>query len=436
MHTHSHKSRFSEQQTHIRLGHLMAYLLNIRAVKIWPGWLFLLLGLVVADASYGQGTGGTTASSSLCSANPGTWTVRDGIISRKLTGYTYSNTGADLSKPIGGWDKYYAQRIITEKESESTTYKKASNLTELKSKLRSATAGDTIFVVGTADILVTERLAIPSGVTLASNRGQAISNVSGAHVSDGFALGALLRIDDLAIGSPSLLVVEGDNVRITGLRLRGPQREVHPWDEGNDRVGIMNASFGKAPKNKMLEIPSEGYENLEVDNCELFQWPQSAIYVGHGGSACIRNNYIHHNQRWKSGYGVGLQGEAKVSIEENLFAFNRHCVAGTGYPSQEYTARHNVVLAGNNPPFDMHGLIEGCSNNVNNSWDCYQTKKAVADRGFDYDVTGSSSVGGFWHFGRSETNETLPPDNQIGGKKIHITRNTVASVTNNHSPWT
>ena len=426
MRTHSHKSRSSEQQTHIRLGYLMAYLLN-RALKIWPGWLFLLLGLAVADASYGQDTGRMAESSSLCSAIPEEWMVRDGIISKKLTDYTYSGPGADLSKPVGGWDKYYAKRIITEKQSESSTYKKASNLTQLRDKLHSATAGDTIFVVGTADILITEKLVIPPGVTLASNRGQAISNVRGNHISNGFALGALLHIDDLANGLPSLLIVEGDNVRITGLRLRGPQREVHPWGEGNDRVGIINSSLG-----------SSGHENLEVDNCELFQWPQSAIYVGHGGSACVRNNYIHHNQRWKAGYGVGLQGEAKVSIEENLFAFNRHCVAGTGYPTQEYTARHNVVLASNNPPFDMHGLIEGCPYGLNDkTWDCNKTQEV-----FGYDVTGTSRVGtgsgeGHWHFGRSNQlspKATQPPDNQIGGKKIHITKNTVASVTNNYKP--
>ncbi len=423
MRTHSRKIRSSDQQTHVRLGHLMAYLLN-RAMKIWPGWLFLLLGLAVADTSYGQDTGG----SSLCSTIPETWTVRDGIISKKLTNYTYSGTGANLSKPIGGWDKYYAQRIITEKESNSSTYTKVSTLTELKAALSSATKGDTVFVVGNAEILITEKLVIRSGVTLASNRGQALSNVSGSHVSDGFALGALLHIDDLVGGRSNLLIVGGDNVRITGLRLRGPQREVHPWGEGYDRSGIMNASAGP---------PSVGRKNLEVDNCELFQWPFNAIYVGHGGTACVRNNYIHHNQRWKLGYGIGLQGGAKVSIEENLFAFNRHCVAGTGYPTQEYTARHNVVLASNNPPFDMHGLIESCPSSITDIWECEQTS-----RSFSYDVAGDLRVGKkegeeFWHFGRSSqlsANEAQPPDNQIGGKKIHITHNTVASVTNQYKP--
>ena len=138
--------------------------------------------------------------------------------------------------------------------------------------------------------------------------------------------------------------------------------------------------------------------------------------------------------------GVGLQGEARVSIEENLFAFNRHCVAGTGYPTQEYTARHNVVLASNNPPFDMHGLIESCPDGLNDStWDCNKTQEV-----FGYDVTGTSRVGtgsgeGYWHFGRSSqtadgTTSDPPPDNQIGGKKIHITRNTVTSVTNQYKP--
>ena len=190
-------------------------------------------------------------------------------------------------------------------------------------------------------------------------------------------------------------------MRITGLRLRGPQREVHPWGEHHDWIGIRNGFRN-----------TSGNQNLEVDNCELFQWPQSAIYVAHEGTACVRNNYIHHNQRWKSGYGVGLQGSAKVSIEENLFAFNRHCVAGTGYPTQEYTARHNVVLASNNPPFDMHGLIEGGSG----GWD-------YMNAGTPYSSClnpGSPNVPG------------LPCE--VGGNIIRIDHNTVTSVSNNHRP--
>ena len=431
MHTQAHKSRFSESQTHIRLGSLIAYLLNSRAMKIWPGWFFLMLGLAVAGVSYGQDTEGATESSSLCSTVPETWSVRDGIISKKLTNYTYSGTGADLSKPIGGWDKYYAQRIITEKESNGSTYTRVDNFDSLEVALGRAggpcgSTRDTVFVVGTADIKFKRKLEIPCNVTLASNRGQVLSDVSGNHISDGFALGALLYIDKI-VGGHDMLRITGNNVRITGLRLKGPQREVHPWGEHHDWVAIRNDL-----KNAQVR------QNLEVDNCEIFQWPYTAIYVGHGGTACVRNNYIHHNQRWKLGYGIGLQGSAKVSVEENLFAFNRHCVAGTGYPDQEYTAHHNVVLASNNPPFDMHGLIESCPNSKDDSWDCKQTSLS-----FSYDVAGASRVGSeeenHWHFGRSSqtkvgTTKDPPTDNQIGGKKVHITHNTVASVTNEHKP--
>ena len=397
MRTHAHKSRFSEQQAHIRLGYLIAYLLNSRAVKIWPGWLFLLLGLAVADASYGQGTGGT----SLCSAIPEMWTARPGSMSGEPTGYSYDDFGADLRKPIGGWDKYYAERIITEKESNGSTYTKVSTLTELTNALNQSsmrpitdTTIDTIFVVGSVEIKLLSTLTIPRNVTLASNRGQTLLDVNDDHVSDGFALGALLYTDKV-VGSDDMLHITGNNVRITGLRLRGPQREVHPWGEHHDWIGIRNGFRN-----------TSGNQNLEVDNCELFQWPQSAIYVAHEGTACVRNNYIHHNQRWERGYGVGLQGSAKVSIEENLFAFNRHCVAGTGYPTQEYTASHNVVLASNNPPFDMHALIESCPG----GWDC------------------TTAQGQSWSFPTGVSND------RIAGRKIDITKNTVASVTNEHKP--
>ena len=140
MRTHAHKSRFSEQQPYIRLGYLMAYLLNSRAVKIWPGWLFLLLGLAVADASYGQGTGGT----SLCSAIPETWTARPGSMSGEPTGYSYDDFGADLRKPIGGWDKYYAERIITKSDDEEVV-RTIDALNDSIVSAKSKTSRDTIF---------------------------------------------------------------------------------------------------------------------------------------------------------------------------------------------------------------------------------------------------------------------------------------------------
>ena len=371
MRTHANKSRFSEQQTHIRLGYLMAYLLNSRAVKIWPGWFFLLLGLAVADASYGQ-EGGTTESSSLCSAIPETWTARPGSMSGELTGYSYDNFGADLSKPIGGWDKYYAERIITKSDDEEVVrtidalndsivsaksktsrdtifiapkvdklqssetipdnvtlayFVDTANILHLRLALRRADPGDIVFIsISSQDsIAINSTLDIKEGVTLASNRGELIGepDANDNYDSNDFAPGALLYIDEV-VGGDDMLHVNGDNVRITGLRLRGPQREVHPWDEGHDWVAIRNG----------FEDDPIGRQNLEVDNCEIFQWPQSAVYVAHEGTACVRNNYIHHNQRWKSGYGVGLQGSAKVSIEENLFASQPplHCRYGLPHP--------------------------------------------------------------------------------------------------------
>jgi hypothetical protein len=141
----------------------------------------------------------------------------------------------------------------------------------------------------------------------------------------------------------------GDNVRITGVRIEGPDhnRVVPEDEEPNKGVGI-----------KVLEVV-----NIKIDHNEIYGWSQAAIRVDDcdGVDEClspgrmppsqnpqevrIHDNYIHHNQRaGREGYGVSVNGGAYALIERNVFDWNRHAIKGGGQPGTGYAAYRNLVL--------------------------------------------------------------------------------------------
>ena len=211
-------------------------------------------------------------------------------------------------------------------------------LEELRAALKEAKAGQVVYVNDNVEINVTdeEKIVIPGGVTLAGGRGR------------GGSKGALLYSNELAT-SPMLLA-GGEKVRVTGLRLRGPDQE--------RRTEQMRKLYKEG---KYYSIPnSDGiissYPGLEVDNCELWGWSHAAVFLKRGAlKAHIHHNNIHHNQRSGLGYGVCLD-QADAFIEANLFDWCRHHIAGTGRPGTSYEARYNLVLENaNGHSFDMHG---------------------------------------------------------------------------------
>jgi len=143
------------------------------------------------------------------------------------------------------------------------------------------------------------RILIPGGVTLASGRGR------------GDSQGALLYSKKLST-SP-LFLASGEKVRVTGLRLYGP--------DPNRSTEQMRKLYKEG---RYYSVPnSEGiistYPGLEVDNCELWGWSHAAVFLRRGAlKAHIHHNYIHHTQRSGLGYGVCLD-KADALIEANLF---------------------------------------------------------------------------------------------------------------------
>jgi hypothetical protein len=251
----------------------------------------------------------------------------------------------DERGPIGGGQGY--RNLITRGDIQVRT------VDELAAALKTVKSGQTIFIAGDAELDCTDlifaedfHIDVPAGVTLAGDRG--FRDSPGALImSDAFATKPLVR-------------VLGPGVRITGLRLRGPdpkrrlehhRRSFNPA-RGDDKQ--QHDYYYRLPVSQGIRTDSD---NLEVDNCELSGWSHVAVFLSAGSGHRIHHNFIHHNQLNGLGYGISHgYGAASSLIECNLFDFNRHSIAGTGAPGNSYEARNNVELGeALSHNFDMHG---------------------------------------------------------------------------------
>lgn len=216
----------------------------------------------------------------------------------------------------------------------------------LLTALERAKPGDTVYIAGHAVIDCTERvyiekltLDIPAGVTLAGNRGEN-GAPGGMILSDAFDTRPLIRC-------------MGENVRITGLRIKGPNPK--PCLEHHRRSFAEGRGHEYYYKFPVSDGIFTEYAGLEVDNCELGGWSHAAVFLRSGDRHRIHHNFIHHNQYNGLGYGI-THDVATSLIEYNLFNYNRHSIAGTGRPGCGYEARHNVEMGRSlSHCFDMHG---------------------------------------------------------------------------------
>jgi len=232
--------------------------------------------------------------------------------------------------PIGGGPGY--RRIV------ATPARQVETAEQLLAALARAKAGAVVYVAEEAEIDLTgkQEIRIPGGVTLASGRGRSRSK------------GALLFSNELK--TCPLFLVGGEKVRVTGLRLRGPDP-----DRRTDQMRRLHreGKYYSIPNSRGIQSSHPG---LEVDNCELSGWSHAAVFLRKGASgAHIHHSFLHHNQRSGLGYGVCLD-ESSALIEANRFDWCRHHIAATGRPGTGYEARYNLVLENaNSHSFDMHG---------------------------------------------------------------------------------
>jgi len=174
-------------------------------------------------------------------------------------------------------------------------------------------------------------------------------------------LGALLFTNSL--DAFPLFVTNGSNIRISGLRLQGPDT-LRRTEQMKTLAEKSKKDYYNIPNSRGIQIL---HHNIEIDNCEVYGWSHAAIYAkGKVNNIHIHHNYIHHNQRYGLGYGISLDG-ASALIEFNYFDWNRHAVAGSGRNGTSYEACYNIVgKNANGHAFDMHGSKDRSNFDSNN----------------------------------------------------------------------
>lgn len=246
---------------------------------------------------------------------------------------------ADERGPIGGGEGYA-----------STIMKGDYTVTDLETLLAAlskAKRGQVVFIPGETEIDLTARiyieqlvLNVPEGVILAGDRGHNGSK------------GALLTSDTLK--TPVMIRATGPDVRITGLRIRGPNPKRY-LDHYKRAFGPGGGGYDYYYKFPTSDGIRTEYPRLEVDNCEISAFANAGIYLVKGKGHHIHHNFIHHCQYDGLGYGV-CHDTASSLIEYNLFDWNRHSITGTGRAGCGYVARHNIELGVSlSHCFDMHG---------------------------------------------------------------------------------
>lgn len=163
-------------------------------------------------------------------------------------------------------------------------------------------------------------------------------------------------------GSDFLLIL-GDAVRITGLRIQGPEMGV---GSGDDNLG------------RGIVVAASSVQHVEIDHNELSGFSGAAIIVSNqevptgylaSHNVNIHDNYIHHNEHvGGNGYGVDASNGGYALIEHNVFDWNRHAISGgDGSDGSGYIANENLVLQHgglhrwlggawtHTHQFDMHG---------------------------------------------------------------------------------
>src|SRR5690606_17058133 len=168
--------------------------------------------------------------------------------------------------PIGGGEGY--RNLIT------TGDFVVQDFEDLLNTLSVAEAGQVIFIPSetwidlTTHIYIDEFiLEIPEGVTLAGDRGKNGSK------------GALLSSNSLK--TPVMIRAKGPNVRITGLRIQGPNpnRHMEHHKRSFGENGLGREYYYRFPVSRGIITE---YAGLEVDNCGISGFSACGIYLNKG----------------------------------------------------------------------------------------------------------------------------------------------------------
>jgi hypothetical protein len=196
---------------------------------------------------------------------------------------------------------------------------------------------------------LTAPIQVPAGVTIRGDRrgvllGPQISQTGGTQ--------------NAPPSFPGFLEIAGTNVRITGLRIRGPSRD--PGGHQPSLAGIVG-------HDEFVTV---------LDHNDMSDWTRASVdlYSAHGEpTSCIplpdrphnvriARSFLHHNeQQIADGYGVASGWGANPLIDGNLFLMNRHSVTGDGSGFTAYSVWNNLFLKSSpthGGDVDMHGKSE------------------------------------------------------------------------------
>lgn len=244
---------------------------------------------------------------------------------------------------------------------------------ELVNALGSASSGDVVYVDGSAEInLGSTDITVPSGVTLASDRG--VDGAAGGHIYT------------TAVVWP--LVYVSDGARVTGLRVSGPSYSYREYDSDEVDMGLRVTG-----------------SNVEIDNNEIYGFTHASVRPA--GDTHVHHNHIHHNPMDGLGYAVSTTSGHPI-IEYNRFNYNRHSIASGG--GNGYTARYNYfgpdavdhVMDMHRPGGETIEIHHNTVEAVTHVQDNGQTE-SVAVRGTPSDV---ADVHGNWFYNPNEPKST------------------------------
>ncbi len=227
--------------------------------------------------------------------------------------------------PIGGGDSY--ESLVTSGDFTVTTQ------SELLKALRSLAAmnreerhNKIVFIPSDAVIDLTgeKEVLIPSGVTLASDRGH-----------NGSA-GGKLTYEGGSSGTDWLLTMEKDS-RVCGLQLIGPIESYETWHGWSDQEFQERVGPGSQNISSKISAINIVAPDARVDNCRI-----ERFFRGIGTSAensTIQNNLI-TNISWYP--IVLLNGGRSTLIEYNDITWMWHAVVTTFSPFNSYLVRNNI----------------------------------------------------------------------------------------------
>ena len=182
----------------------------------------------------------------------------------------------------------------------------------------------------------------------------------------------------------SLFDIKGNNVRVSGLHFRGPANGNRSSDQPYAHAIQVTEDYDQKLGRGILITDNEFNEwtgaGVDVKGTHEVRVPEE-YEAGWGrptrddaGLVMVQHNFFHHNARDGGGYGVAVGGGAYATVEGNVFDFNRHAVAASGFAFSGYIARFNYILQGGfmqgsfyNQHFDVHGTNRDATSGNNNS---------------------------------------------------------------------